>query len=69
MTAVTIGWRFAIAVPSWLLEGHPAQDDAQLIDARRNGGRFHGLRVAQCAAPLQGLPPELNVLHRAGWCA
>jgi hypothetical protein len=60
MTAVTIGWLFAIAVPSWLLEGQPAQDDVQLIDARQNGGRFHVLSVAQCAAPLKASPRNLT---------
>jgi hypothetical protein len=35
---------------------HPAQADTQLIDARPNGGRFHVLSVAQCAAPLKASP-------------
>ena len=60
MTAVPVGWHFVMAVPSWLLEGHPAQDDAQLIAARQNGERFHVLSVTPCAPPVKASPRNLT---------
>ena len=37
------------------------QDDAQLINAGQNGGQFHALSVAQCAAPLKASPRNLTL--------